>query len=157
MRKTALMLATVIGAATLPALAMASPMQEARAHLHAIAKADVPAIMADYAPNAVFQWVGGPLDGNYEGTPAIQSVWRKFTHANGPIHVKIDDMEVAANPKGATVTADVIFKGAKPIPVRYVMTFRQGVLVNEIWQIDPKLMHEMKEMHEENGSGYSGS
>ncbi len=152
MRKSALKL-LAFTAAAVPALAFANPAHEARAHLHAIARGDVPAIMADYSPAAVFQWVGGPLNGDYRGTPAIRQVWHKFAKANGPLRIKIWDMKVAANPAGATVTADVVFKGMKPIPVRYVMTFRQGVLVDEIWQIDPhllKLMHK----HEMASGGY---
>jgi hypothetical protein len=47
----------------------------------------------------------------------------------------------AANPAGATVTADVKFIGKKTIPVRYALTYRKGRLVDEIWQIDPKLGH----------------
>lgn len=48
-------------------------------------------------------------------------------------------MEESANPKGATVTANVVFQGQNAIKVRYVLTLRDGKIVDEIWQIDPKL------------------
>jgi len=33
----------------------------------------------------------------------------------------------------------VLFEGKAPIKVRYVLTFRDGKIVAETWQIDPKL------------------
>ena len=95
----------------------ASPLSLAKAHFHDIATGKVQATIAQYGAHPVFEWVGGPLDGRYTGKPAIE----------------------AANPAGATVTADVKFMGKKTIPVRYVLTYRKGKLVDEIWQIDPKL------------------
>ena len=44
-----------------------------------------------------------------------------------------------ANPKGATVTANVEFQGKAAIKIRYVLTYRDGKIVNEVWQIDPNL------------------
>jgi ketosteroid isomerase-like protein len=137
MRTTRFLAAAVLGGAVLPAFA--GPADDARHHLQAIADANLAAIAADYAPNAVFQWVGGPLDGAYADPAAIRGVWTKFTKANGRIGHSVNELRVSANPKGATVTADVVFKASKDIKVRYVMTYRDGKLVNEIWQIDPKL------------------
>ena len=57
----------------------------------------------------------------------------------GRLKADISHLQEAANPKGATVTADVVFKGKTAIPVRYVLTYRDGKLVAEIWQIDPRL------------------
>ena len=50
-----------------------------------------------------------------------------------------DKLEESANPQGATVTANVQFEGKQPIKVRYVLTYREGQLVSETWQINPKL------------------
>lgn len=48
-------------------------------------------------------------------------------------------MKENGNPAGTTVTADVVFQGKATIKVRYVMLFRDDKLIDEIWQIDPKL------------------
>jgi len=121
------------------AMSMAAPGDSASAHIGAVAAGDVGKIMAGYGDNAVFQWVGGPLDGVYSSRAAIQTVWSKFAKGNAPMKAKISQLAVSGNPKGETVSANVVFSGKKTIKVRYVLTYRQGKLVNEIWQIDPKL------------------
>lgn len=119
--------------------AHAAPTDDARAHFQAIASGDVAAVMQSYSGQAQFQWVGGPLDGAY-GTPqAIKEVWSKFTSSQGPLKLTIGTMEQSVNPKGATVSANVMFEGKTPIKVRYILTFRNDKIVNEVWQIDPKL------------------
>lgn len=119
--------------------AMAGAKDDAVAHFQAIAAGDVATITKPYADQAVLQWVGGPLDGAYQGSESIHGVWEKFTKANGMLSVDVDSIAESANPKGATVTANVVFKGKNTIKVRYVLTFREGRLVNETWQIDPNL------------------
>ena len=119
--------------------ALAGSAEDAEAHFQAIAKGDVNAVMADYGTDPVFQWIGGPLDGVYSGSDAIRPVWAKFAKGNAPLAVTVSGLEESANPKGSTVTANVLFKGTNAIKVRYVLTYRDGKLVNEIWQIDPKL------------------
>ena len=47
------------------------------------------------------------------------------------------NVQESGNPKGDTVTANVVFAGKTTIKVRYIMMYRDGKLVNEIWQIDP--------------------
>jgi ketosteroid isomerase-like protein len=121
------------------ALAAEGPTEAAKAHIAAIAEGNVDAITASYAPDAVLEWVGGPLDGRYAAPDAIKTTWTKFAKANGALKADISHLQEAANPKGATVTADVAFQGKTAIPVRYVLTYRDGKLVDEIWQIDPKL------------------
>ena len=111
---------------------------EANTHFKAIGAGNVDQIMQGYADNATFQWVGGPLDGAYAGSDKIKEVWTKFSK-NGPFEVTASKVEESANDKGATVTANVEFKGKAAIKVRYVLVYRSGKLVNEVWQIDPKL------------------
>lgn len=41
---------------------------------------------------------------------------------------------------GSTVTGNVQFEGKTPIKVRYVLVFRDNMIVSEVWQIDPKLL-----------------
>jgi ketosteroid isomerase-like protein len=133
---------TLVAAAMLLPLsaAIAGPTDDANAHFKAVAAGDVEQIMQGYADSATFQWVGGPLDGAYAGNDKIKEVWSKFAKGNAPLELSVGNVEESANPKGATVTANVQFKGKNTIKVRYVLVYRDGKLVNEVWQIDPKLM-----------------
>ncbi len=117
----------------------AAPADDARTHFQAIASGDLAVVMRGYADNARFEWIGGPLDGSYATPDAIRGVWTKFTGSQGPLKLSVDKLEESANPKGATVSANVQFEGKAPIKVRYVLTFRDGKIVAETWQIDPKL------------------
>lgn len=119
--------------------AMAAPADDAKTHFQAIGTGDLAIVMRGYADNAQFNWVGGPLDGTYSNADAIRGVWEKFTKSQGPLKVSVDKLEESINPKGATVSANVQFEGKAPIKVRYVLTFREGKIVSETWQIDPKL------------------
>lgn len=109
----------------------------AQAHFAAIGSGDVAGITETYADSAVFEWVGGPLDGRYADAAAIEGVWTKFTGAQGMLDVAVDDLSVHENPAGATVSANVVFTGKMPIPVRYVLTYRGSQIVSETWQIAP--------------------
>ena len=113
--------------------------EEAQGHFKAIAAGQVDQIMRGYGDNAHFEWVGGPLNGTYVGKEKIKEVWTKFAKANAPLEMSVKKLEESANPAGETVTANVEFKGKNVIKARYVLTYRDGKLVNEIWQIDPKL------------------
>lgn len=113
---------------------------DAKAHFQAIGAGDLAVLTRGYADNAQLTWIGGPLDGTYTGVDNIRDVWEKFGKAVGPLKVSVDKLDESANPKGATVTANVQFEGKQPIKVRYVLTYREGRLVNETWQIDPKLV-----------------
>jgi ketosteroid isomerase-like protein len=133
---------TLFGAALLAAVAspvFAGPAEDnARAHFAAIGAGQVDAIMSQYAPDASFQWIGGPLNGAYAGADKIKEVWAKFTK-NGPFYVSLAKVEESANDKGAIVTANVRFEGKSDIKVRYSLVYRDGKLVNEVWTIDSKL------------------
>ena len=118
---------------------MAAPVDDAKTHFQAIGSGDLSVVMRGYADNAQFNWVGGPLDGTYMSADAIRGVWEKFTKSQGPLKVSVDKLEESANPKGSTISANVQFEGKAPIKVRYLLTFREGKIVSETWQIDPKL------------------
>ena len=120
--------------------AFAAPLDEARTHFQAIGSGDLPVVMRGYADQAQLNWIGGPLDGTYTTTESIRGAWMKLAQSQGPLKVSIDKLEESANPKGSTVSANVQFEGKAPIKVRYVLTFREGKIVNETWQIDPKLV-----------------
>lgn len=120
-------------------VAFAAPADDARTHFEAIAAGDLPVVMRGYDDKAQFNWVGGPLDGTYASPEAIREVWTKFTKSQGPLKVTIGQLEESANPKGSTVSANVMFQGKAPIKVRYILTIRDSKIVSETWQIDPKL------------------
>ena len=120
--------------------AFAGSADDAQSHFKAIAEGNVAQVMSSYAEGASLQWVGGPLNGAYSDADKIKEVWTKFTKNNTPAMLTISKLEESMNPAGATVTANVVFKAKNEIKVRYVLVYRDGKLVNEIWQIDPKMM-----------------
>lgn len=123
--------------------AVAGPLDEAKAkaHLEAVAAGDIDTLMRDYAPDAYMDWVGGPLDGRYQGKEAIRTVWQKFIAANEgkPRTATFSELEPYANPKGASIEGSAIYGGKTPVKVWHVLTYRDGVLVTEIWQVAPTL------------------
>ena len=119
-------------------VASAAPLDDAQSHFKAIASGDVAAVLQGYAEQAELQWGGGPLDGRYVGADAIRTAWTRFAQAQGPLKASVTELDEAANPKGSTVTARVLFEGKAPIRVRYVLTYRAGLLVQETWQVDAK-------------------
>lgn len=135
--RTMMLAATML--VTACATVIAGPSDVATDHINAVAAGDVDKVMASYGESAVFQWVGGPLDGVYNGRQAIKGVWSKFAKGNAPLTAKIEQVSASSNPKGSTVSANVTFSGKKTIKVRYIQLYRDGKLVTEIWQIDPML------------------
>ncbi len=119
--------------------AMAAPVDDAKTHFQAIGAGDLAVVMRGYADTAQFNWIGGPLDGTYTSSDAIRGTWEKLMKSQGTMKVSVDKLEESANPKGSTISANVQFEGKAPIKVRYVLTFREGKIVSETWQIDPKL------------------
>ena len=118
--------------------ALAGPTEDlARSRIDAIAGGDLAAVTSAYAPAATLHWVGGPLDSSYSQPDKIKGVWSKFFAAQGGQKATIAAMTEATNPKGGTVTADVTFAGKNTVKVRYVLLYRDGKLVDEIWQVNP--------------------
>lgn len=112
----------------------------ARTRIAAIAAGSVNTVLSAYAPDADLQWVGGPLDGHYDDPVELRDVWSRFAGL-GPLSANIAAMTIAENLAGATVTVDVTFEGKQAIPVRYVLLYRAGLLVDEIWQVNPPHAH----------------
>ena len=134
------LLRTGLALALMSGAALAGPAADkAQAHIDAIARGDVATVTAVYGSDTTFQWVGGPLDGTYSGMDKIKDVWGKFAKAQGPLKASVANMLESANPKGATVVANVTLAGQNTIKVRHVMLFREDKLVAESWQIDPNL------------------
>lgn len=119
--------------------AFAAPAPDAQRHFQAIAFGDIGHIMKQYTNGAVLQWIGGPLNGTYFGPTQIRRAWTRFTKAMAPGTVEVSNVKVAGDMKGMTVTANVEFDGRKDVKVRYVLVYRHGKLVDEVWQVDPDL------------------
>jgi hypothetical protein len=130
--------------AALPAVpALAGPLDDAkaRAHLDAVAAGNLDALMQDYAEDAYLEWVGGPLDGRYRGKAEIRAVWTKFIAANAgkPRPANFGKLVSFANPKGASVQQRGDYGGQVPVKVWHSLTWREGSLTTEVWQIAPSL------------------
>jgi ketosteroid isomerase-like protein len=123
--------------------AFAGPLDEAkaRAHLDAIAAGNLDALMADYPEDAYLDWVGGPLDGRYRGKAEIRAMWQKFINANAgkPRPATFGKLTAFSNPRGASVQAKAEYGGTPPVKVLHVLTYREGELTTELWQIAPGL------------------
>lgn len=137
------LLATAILVLATVQASFAGPLEEAQAQAHrtAIAAGDLEAIMHDYAEDAYMDWVGGPLDGRYQGKNAIRTVWQKFIAANAgqPRPAKFGKLAAYANPKGTSVNWEAEFVGTTPVKAWHTVVYREGSLASEIWQIAPAL------------------
>jgi ketosteroid isomerase-like protein len=126
--------------------AFAGPLDEAKArvHLNAVAAGDLDGLMRDYSDDAYLEWVGGPLDGRYRGKAAIRAVWEKFIAANAgkPRPANFGKLEGFANPRGTSLQAKAEYGGTVPVKVWHVLTYREGDLTTEVWQITPALQME---------------
>lgn len=108
--------------------------------LGAIARGDLDAVLQGYGEEATLHWVGGPLDGTYQGREQIAAVWRRFAAAQGPMRATLGIVAEGANPRGATVITPVALAGERAaLKVRHVVVVRGGRVVNETWQVDPAL------------------
>ncbi len=125
------------------AAAWAGPLDEKKADLHlkAIAAGNVEALMTDYADDAYMDWVGGSLEGRYRGRAEILEVWKKFVALNDgqPRSAHLGKISVYANPKGVSLATAAEYVGKTSIKVWHVLTYRDGVLTTEIWQIAPAI------------------
>ncbi|QQR39042.1 nuclear transport factor 2 family protein [Devosia rhizoryzae] len=129
--------AAIIALSTASAALAGPALDMAQTRIDAIAKGDIDTVTGAYSADATLGWVGGPLDGTYNTPEAIAEVWTKFATAQGEQTVEMGDAWEATNPKGSTVAVNVTFKGAMTVPVLYVLTYRDGKLVDEIWQVNP--------------------
>jgi ketosteroid isomerase-like protein len=141
------MLCLSVAALALPCFfsspALAGPLDEAKAqaHINAVAAGDLEGLMRDYEEDAYMDWIGGALDGRYRGKAAIKDVWRKFLAANAgaPRPAKFSKLDAYANQKGATVEVKAEYGGTTPVKVWHALTYRDGNLATEIWQIAPAI------------------
>jgi hypothetical protein len=139
---TKTVLKTLAGAAaalfllSVHASAASSDRVRAEAYFNAISGGNAETITAFYADNAEFHWIGGPLQGVYTGKAEIKGVWERFSKAAGDINYKVLELAESKKGKRSTVTARVNFIGPKEVPVRFIMVYENGKIVNEIWEVD---------------------
>lgn len=108
----------------------------AKAYFNAISGGDAETIASFYADDAEFHWIGGPLAGVYNGKDKIKAVWEKFSKAAGALDHDVLQLSESANGKLSTVTARVKFKGQGEVPVKFIMTMKDGKIASEVWQVD---------------------
>lgn len=110
----------------------------AEAYFHAITGGDAEIIASFYAENAEFRWIGGPLAGTYQGRDRIKGVWEKFAAAAGQFTHEVLELNETPAPKGksSTVIARIAFKGETDVPVKFVMTYKDGKIASQTWQVD---------------------
>jgi ketosteroid isomerase-like protein len=108
----------------------------AKAYFQAIAGGNADTVASFYADKAEFHWVGGPLAGIYKGKTQIRGVWQKFIEAAGTVKHKVVEISESHNGKISTVTARVNFIGPKEVPVKFILTYEDGKITSEIWQVD---------------------
>lgn len=125
-----------------PLLVQAGALDEAkaRAHLAAVAAGDLEVLMRDYVDDSHMEWVGGPLNGRYRGKEAIREVWRKFIAGHPtPRPATFGPLSAHANPQGTSIETRAEYGGKTSVRVWHVLTYRDGDLTSEIWQITPSL------------------
>lgn len=109
----------------------------ARAHISAEADGDLTALNAQYRKDASLWWVGGALDGLYEGSDEIAGCWKKFVGL-GAKNASVEGIQVSGNPQGTTVIVDALFiKDQMPFRVREVLLYRDTLLWDDIFQNVP--------------------
>jgi hypothetical protein len=121
-----------------PAPATASTLETtARAHLESVRSGNVVAIVNGALPASTLHWLGGPLDGEYQGAETQAHAWQAFARKQGQQALTVSHIETIASPTGGTVSVHVVFAGAKTIHVEDILAIRDGVIVDEVWQIEP--------------------
>ena len=135
------------------ALAEDAVLADAMSHWNDIAIESPQLVIAEYAPNAVLHWVGGPLSGTYSGIAAINATWNKFFNTYETVYwyTIIPPTVTQVSPTEFNVTGYVQFlvaPTAVPIHpfvlnVTEVLTYvynasaAQFQLVNEVWKVKP--------------------
>lgn len=123
------------------AAALAGPLDEAkiRERIEAISAGKTDALMRDYDGAAVMQWVGGKFDGVYRGTGELRKLWDDFRAFQGPMKLTVGEVVSHGNPNGVTVLAKARYLGKLDVRVQHAFVLRDGKVVLEVWQIDPRI------------------
>ncbi len=135
------------------ALAEDAVLADAMSHWNDIAIESPQLVIAEYAPNAVLHWVGGPLSGTYSGIAAINATWVKFFNTYETVYwyTIIPPTVTQVSPTEFNVTGYVQFLVAPTaVPIHpfvlnvtevltyvYNSSIAQFQLVNEVWKVKP--------------------
>jgi hypothetical protein len=107
-----------------------------RGVFNAIGDGNAAAIASFYADDAEFRWIGGPLAGVYKGKDKIRAVWEKFSEVAGKLEHEVLQLSEDAGGKAPGITATVKFKGDGEVPVKFAITYKNGKIASESWQVD---------------------
>ncbi|AHF81128.1 nuclear transport factor 2-like protein [Thermococcus paralvinellae] len=108
-------------------------------HWQALEDNDLAALMQQNAENSTLYWIGGPLNGTYNGVSEIEATWSKFFAGTNVIDVGIYNITLAKSEEGMTgIKAIVIVttQEGKQIPLRYEIYFKGDEIIEEWWTID---------------------
>jgi ketosteroid isomerase-like protein len=108
----------------------------AEAYFSSITGGDAETIASFYADDAEFRWIGGPLAGLYKGRDQIKGVWTRFSEAAGSFTHEVLELSETAKGPESVITARVAFKGATAVPVKFLITYKDGKITSETWQVD---------------------
>jgi len=123
------------------AATLAGPVDEAqiRERLETIAAGGTDALMRDYDSAAAMQWVGGKFNGTYRGAGELRKLWVDFHAFQGPMKLTIGPVVSHGDPNGVTVLAQARYIGKLDVRVQHAFVLRDGKVVMEVWQIDPRI------------------
>ncbi len=129
-------------------------LANAYAHWNNIAIENTDLIMQEYSPGAQLMWLGGPLNGTYEGTSQINATWTRFTNLYEYV-VWYAEEPPSVSVSGTTATASaqlqfIVFPfstATNPTPhalllnvndtLTYQFSSGSWMLVHETWKVSP--------------------
>ncbi|HUX12229.1 MAG TPA: hypothetical protein VMW87_04335 [Spirochaetia bacterium] len=107
------------------------------AHWTQVANRDVQNLATEYANHAVIAWVGGPLNGTYQGLSAINGLWSKFAGATAPMQFQVTSVSYDLSKTYPTVREDVkLMAGKKAIHVDSTLVYDKDKIMAEIWKVN---------------------
>lgn len=107
------------------------------AHWTQVANRNVQKLTGEYTKNAVVAWVGGPLNGTYQGHSAIDKLWSKFEKATSPMHFQVTAVTYDLSKAHPAVREDVkLTSGGKAIKVDSTLVYDNGKIMAEIWKVN---------------------
>jgi len=129
-------------------------LANAYAHWNNIAIENTSLIMQEYAPNAQLVWLGGPLNGTYNGVTAINATWTKFVNFyEYVVWYAEEPPALSVSGTSATVSAQLQFivfpfpTSSNPTPhaillnvndtLTYQFSSGSWMLVHETWKVAP--------------------
>jgi len=123
----------------------------AKAFFGAIAGGNAETVTSFYADKAALHWLGGPLDGAYQGKDQIRATWEQFIKASSPTGHKVLALSESGSGAISTIAARVAFTGENDLPVKFTLIFENGAIVEHIWELDKAKTYATTPETRENG------